>query len=107
MSSLFEGHHLALQYLVPNLLQLYVDIEFTGAHNQVSLSDICYTLVLLFFCLTLFCCKMEGIVRVLYMFIWPFFMRGCFLHLLVYAVLRKIQYSSQHCGAAGLLVECT
>ena len=36
MSSLFEGHQLALQYLVPNLLQLYVDIEFTGAHNQVS-----------------------------------------------------------------------
>ncbi|KAG0567242.1 hypothetical protein M758_7G160400 [Ceratodon purpureus] len=34
MSSLFEGHQLALQYLVPNLLQLYVDIEFTGAHNQ-------------------------------------------------------------------------
>uniref|UniRef100_A0A7I4AYP6 RING-type E3 ubiquitin transferase n=1 Tax=Physcomitrium patens TaxID=3218 RepID=A0A7I4AYP6_PHYPA len=34
MSSLFEGHHLALEYLVPNLLQLYVDIEFTGAHNQ-------------------------------------------------------------------------
>jgi len=37
MSSLFEGHQLALQYLVPNLLQLYVDIEFTGAHNQVGL----------------------------------------------------------------------
>lgn len=35
MASLFEGHQLALQYLVPNLLQLYVDIEFTGAHTQV------------------------------------------------------------------------
>ncbi|KAG0558710.1 hypothetical protein KC19_10G048000 [Ceratodon purpureus] len=34
MASLFEGHQLALQYLVPNLLQLYVDIEFTGAHTQ-------------------------------------------------------------------------
>jgi hypothetical protein len=26
-----------LQYLVPNLLQLYVDIEFTGSHTQVGL----------------------------------------------------------------------
>ncbi|KAH7424550.1 hypothetical protein KP509_11G013400 [Ceratopteris richardii] len=34
MSSLFEGHQLALQYLVPNLLKLYVDIEFTGSHTQ-------------------------------------------------------------------------
>lgn len=34
MASLFEGHQLALQYLVPNLLRLYVDIEFTGSHNQ-------------------------------------------------------------------------
>uniref|UniRef100_A0A7I4B4Z0 RING-type E3 ubiquitin transferase n=1 Tax=Physcomitrium patens TaxID=3218 RepID=A0A7I4B4Z0_PHYPA len=39
MSSLFEGHHLALEYLVPNLLQLYVDIEFTGAHNQVAVRE--------------------------------------------------------------------
>lgn len=34
MASLFEGHQLALQYLVPNLLKLYVDIEFTGSHTQ-------------------------------------------------------------------------
>lgn len=34
MSSLFEGHQLALKYLVPNLLKLYVDIEFTGSHTQ-------------------------------------------------------------------------
>ncbi|KAL3691495.1 hypothetical protein R1sor_005146 [Riccia sorocarpa] len=34
MASLFEGHELALQYLVPNLLKLYVDIEFTGSHTQ-------------------------------------------------------------------------
>jgi hypothetical protein len=27
MASLFEEHHLALQYLVPNLLKLYVDID--------------------------------------------------------------------------------
>jgi hypothetical protein len=36
MTSLFEGHQLALQYLVPNLLKLYVDIEFTGSHTQVK-----------------------------------------------------------------------
>lgn len=35
MASLFEGHQMALQYLVPNLLKLYVDIEFTGSHTQV------------------------------------------------------------------------
>ncbi|KAG6550550.1 hypothetical protein Mapa_007919 [Marchantia paleacea] len=34
MASLFEGHQMALQYLVPNLLKLYVDIEFTGSHTQ-------------------------------------------------------------------------
>ncbi|KAJ7561846.1 hypothetical protein O6H91_03G043800 [Diphasiastrum complanatum] len=34
MASLFEGHPLALEYLVPNLLKLYVDIEFTGSHTQ-------------------------------------------------------------------------
>ncbi|CAM6081526.1 unnamed protein product [Calypogeia fissa] len=33
MTSLFAGHQLALQYLVPNLLKLYVDIEFTGSHT--------------------------------------------------------------------------
>ena len=37
MSSLFEGHQLALECLVPNLLKLYVDIEFTGSHTQVCL----------------------------------------------------------------------
>jgi ubiquitin conjugation factor E4 B len=31
---LFEGHQLCLDYLVPNLLKLYVDIEFTGSHTQ-------------------------------------------------------------------------
>nr|XP_043615254.1 probable ubiquitin conjugation factor E4 [Erigeron canadensis] len=33
-SSLFEGHQLSVQYLVRNLLKLYVDIEFTGSHTQ-------------------------------------------------------------------------
>ncbi|EPS64850.1 hypothetical protein M569_09926 [Genlisea aurea] len=32
--SLFEGHQLSLEYLVRNLLKLYVDIEFTGSHTQ-------------------------------------------------------------------------
>ncbi|XP_023745676.1 probable ubiquitin conjugation factor E4 [Lactuca sativa] len=33
-STLFEGHQLSVQYLVKNLLKLYVDIEFTGSHTQ-------------------------------------------------------------------------
>ncbi|EEF29477.1 ubiquitin-protein ligase, putative [Ricinus communis] len=33
-ATLFEGHHLSLEYLVRNLLKLYVDIEFTGSHTQ-------------------------------------------------------------------------
>ncbi|XP_062215292.1 probable ubiquitin conjugation factor E4 isoform X1 [Phragmites australis] len=33
-ASLFEGHQLCLDYLVMNLLTLYVDIEFTGSHTQ-------------------------------------------------------------------------
>ncbi|KAF6171741.1 hypothetical protein GIB67_007262 [Kingdonia uniflora] len=33
-ASLFELHQLSLQYLVHNLLKLYVDIEFTGSHTQ-------------------------------------------------------------------------
>ncbi|XP_068654730.1 probable ubiquitin conjugation factor E4 [Aristolochia californica] len=33
-ASLFEGHPLSLDYLVRNLLKLYVDIEFTGSHTQ-------------------------------------------------------------------------
>ncbi|XP_078436752.1 U-box domain-containing protein [Wolffia australiana] len=33
-ASLFEGHQLSLDYLVRNLLKLYVDIEFTGSHTQ-------------------------------------------------------------------------
>ncbi|KAE8694471.1 putative ubiquitin conjugation factor E4 [Hibiscus syriacus] len=33
-STLFEGHELSLEYLVRNLLKLYVDIEFTGSHTQ-------------------------------------------------------------------------
>ncbi|WVZ57309.1 hypothetical protein U9M48_007709 [Paspalum notatum var. saurae] len=33
-ASLFEGHQLCLDYLVRNLLKLYVDIEFTGSHTQ-------------------------------------------------------------------------
>ncbi|KAI3452252.1 hypothetical protein Pfo_008917 [Paulownia fortunei] len=32
--ALFEGHQLSLEYLVRNLLKLYVDIEFTGSHTQ-------------------------------------------------------------------------
>lgn len=35
-ASLFEGHQLSLEYLVRNLLKLYVDIEFTGSHTQVG-----------------------------------------------------------------------
>ncbi|GMN42163.1 hypothetical protein TIFTF001_011375 [Ficus carica] len=34
-ASLFEGHQLSLEYLVRNLLKLYVDIEFTGSHTQM------------------------------------------------------------------------
>ncbi|GBG72537.1 hypothetical protein CBR_g12108 [Chara braunii] len=34
MATLFEGHQLALECMVPNLLKLYVDIEFTGSHTQ-------------------------------------------------------------------------
>ncbi|KAH9298077.1 hypothetical protein KI387_029759, partial [Taxus chinensis] len=34
MATLFEGHPLALEYLVFNLMKLYVDIEFTGSHTQ-------------------------------------------------------------------------
>lgn len=37
-ASLFEGHQLCLDYLVRNLLKLYVDIEFTGSHTQVSVT---------------------------------------------------------------------
>ncbi|XVE83728.1 hypothetical protein DITRI_Ditri16bG0109600 [Diplodiscus trichospermus] len=33
-STLFEGHQLSLEFLVRNLLKLYVDIEFTGSHTQ-------------------------------------------------------------------------
>ncbi|KAL9258652.1 putative ubiquitin conjugation factor E4, partial [Drosera capensis] len=33
-ATLFEGHQLSLEYLVRNLLKLYVDIEFTGSHTQ-------------------------------------------------------------------------
>ncbi|PQM40168.1 hypothetical protein Pyn_24226 [Prunus yedoensis var. nudiflora] len=33
-STLSEGHQLSLEYLVRNLLKLYVDIEFTGSHTQ-------------------------------------------------------------------------
>ncbi|KAK3258117.1 hypothetical protein CYMTET_32824, partial [Cymbomonas tetramitiformis] len=31
---LYETHPLAVQHMVPSLLRLYVDIEFTGSHNQ-------------------------------------------------------------------------
>ncbi|KAG0460236.1 hypothetical protein HPP92_023364 [Vanilla planifolia] len=38
-ASLFDGNQLSLDYLVRNLLKLYVDIEFTGSqHTQVRLS---------------------------------------------------------------------
>ncbi|KAK2987861.1 hypothetical protein RJ640_025628 [Escallonia rubra] len=33
-TTLFEGHQMSLEYLVRNLLKLYVDIEFTGSHTQ-------------------------------------------------------------------------
>ncbi|CAA0828388.1 Probable ubiquitin conjugation factor E4 [Striga hermonthica] len=32
--TLLEGHQLSLEFLVRNLLKLYVDIEFTGSHTQ-------------------------------------------------------------------------
>ncbi|KAL2335467.1 hypothetical protein Fmac_016680 [Flemingia macrophylla] len=35
-ATLFEGHQLSLEYLVRNLLKLYVDIEFTGSHTQIA-----------------------------------------------------------------------
>ena len=35
LETLFQGHPVALEFMVPNLLRLYVDIEFTGSHNQV------------------------------------------------------------------------
>ncbi|KAL2898658.1 putative ubiquitin conjugation factor E4 [Bienertia sinuspersici] len=38
-ASLFEGHQLSLQYLVRNLLKLYVDIEFTGSHTQIAKAE--------------------------------------------------------------------
>lgn len=40
--TLFEGHQLSLEYLVKNLLKLYVDIEFTGSHTQVTVSKGCH-----------------------------------------------------------------
>ncbi|KAK9939051.1 hypothetical protein M0R45_015760 [Rubus argutus] len=33
-ATLFEGHRLSLEYLVKNLLKLYVDIESAGSHTQ-------------------------------------------------------------------------
>ncbi|KAF6147312.1 hypothetical protein GIB67_009795 [Kingdonia uniflora] len=33
-ASLFELHQLSLQYLIHNILKLYVEIEFTGSHTQ-------------------------------------------------------------------------
>ncbi|KAJ6926825.1 hypothetical protein NC651_011047 [Populus alba x Populus x berolinensis] len=39
-ASLFEGHQLSLEYLVRNLLKLYVDIELTGSHTQVTCPNI-------------------------------------------------------------------
>ncbi|KAL6509906.1 hypothetical protein OROGR_022394 [Orobanche gracilis] len=33
-----EGHQLSLEYLVKNLLKLYVDIEFTGSHTPDSMT---------------------------------------------------------------------
>ncbi|KAL2337491.1 hypothetical protein Fmac_011937 [Flemingia macrophylla] len=35
-ATLFEGHQLSLEYLVRNLLKLYVDIEFTGSQTQIA-----------------------------------------------------------------------
>lgn len=45
-ASLFEGHQLSLDYLVRNLLKLYVDIEFTGSHTQVIILVEQYDLLL-------------------------------------------------------------
>ena len=36
MQNLFEFHEMGKQVLVRHLLRLYVDIEFTGSHTQVS-----------------------------------------------------------------------
>lgn len=35
MASIFESRLLSVQFLVPNLLKLYVNREFTGSHTQV------------------------------------------------------------------------
>lgn len=42
-AALFEGNQLSLDYLVRNLLKLYVDIEFTGSHTQVSAEHLVFT----------------------------------------------------------------
>ncbi|KAL2622569.1 hypothetical protein R1flu_002774 [Riccia fluitans] len=34
MAALFEGHQMALRYLAPNLLKVYIDSEFTGSDIQ-------------------------------------------------------------------------
>lgn len=36
MAALFAGHPFAMRHLTPTLLKLFVDVEFTGAHNAVS-----------------------------------------------------------------------
>ncbi|GAX74152.1 hypothetical protein CEUSTIGMA_g1601.t1 [Chlamydomonas eustigma] len=34
LQSLFQGHPMVLEHMVPTLLRLYVDVEFTDQHNQ-------------------------------------------------------------------------
>lgn len=46
--TLFKGHPLSLEYLVRNLLKLYVDIEFTGSHTQVIVNKGCHVIHILF-----------------------------------------------------------
>ncbi len=35
LQSLFQGHPMVISHMVPTLLRLYVDVEFTDQHNQV------------------------------------------------------------------------
>ena len=36
LQSLFQGHPMVISHMVPTLLRLYVDVEFTDQHNQVG-----------------------------------------------------------------------
>ena len=36
LQGLFLGHPMVIHHMVPTLLRLYVDVEFTDQHNQVG-----------------------------------------------------------------------